>query len=133
MRKSDPSPPLTWWDKLRYLDHGRLLLSVKTFKLFLHTSLDPYNTTEEIELNVANAGFQFLNNEYIKLDGNRLDVFVRTASKYDDCRLVHLPNFTATFAFFWLCNGNSKDHHRSGNVRYCMWDAPVTLLFFTVF
>ena len=111
MKKSDPSPPLTWWDKLRYLNHGRLLLSVKTYKLFLHTSPDPYNTTEEIELNVSNAGFQLINNEFVKFDGSSLDVFCRTASKYDDCRLVHVPNFVASFAFDWLCNGNAKDHH----------------------
>ncbi len=111
MKSNEPSPPLAWWDKMRYLDHGRLLLSVKTYKLFLHTSPDPYNTTEEIELNICNAGFQLLNWELVKLDGSALDVYVRTASKYDDCRLVHVPSFVATFNFNWLCTGNAKDHH----------------------
>ena len=31
-RSKDSSPPLSWWDKLRFLTHGRLLVSVKVSK-----------------------------------------------------------------------------------------------------
>eukprot|EP00095_Tigriopus_kingsejongensis_P007219 maker-scaffold1825_size27015-snap-gene-0.8 protein:Tk07219 transcript:maker-scaffold1825_size27015-snap-gene-0.8-mRNA-1 annotation:"upf0378 protein kiaa0100-like" len=110
MKKNDPSPPLTWWDKMRYFTHGRLLWSVQSYKGYLHTSLDPYNTTEEIELSLTNANFQFINNAVVKVSAQSLDFFVRTASKYDDCRLFHSPNFSLSVYFDWLCQGQPKDH-----------------------
>lgn len=46
----DPSPPLTFWDKMRLLMHGRLTMIVQQMQVLLHASLDPYNTTEEMAL-----------------------------------------------------------------------------------
>lgn len=46
----DPSVTLSWWDKMRLIMHGRLTLCVRRLALLLHASLDPYNTTEEMEL-----------------------------------------------------------------------------------
>ena len=46
----DPSLPLPLWDKMRLLFHGRLSLLVQHMTLLLHASLDPYNTSEEMEL-----------------------------------------------------------------------------------
>lgn len=46
----DPSPPLSFWDKMRLLLHGRLTMVVQQLTVLLHASLNPYNTTEEMEL-----------------------------------------------------------------------------------
>ena len=46
----DPSPRMSFWDKIRLLYHGRLTMVVQQLKVLLHASLDPYNTTEEMEL-----------------------------------------------------------------------------------
>lgn len=46
----DPSPSLSFWDKMRLLLHGRLTMVVQQMTILLHASLDPYNTTEEMEL-----------------------------------------------------------------------------------
>jgi len=44
------------------------------------------------------------------MDGT-LNVFMHTASKYDDCRCLHFPKATCTTKFNWFCQGNSHDHH----------------------
>ncbi|XP_017127031.1 protein KIAA0100 [Drosophila elegans] len=105
----DPSPPLPFWDKLRLLLHGRLTLIAKRFTILLHASLDPYNTTEEMELTWNNCGI-VLTNAKIMFKGE-LNVTVRTASRYDDCRLLHFPNLKLTVKLKWVCLANPNDHH----------------------
>ncbi|XP_045624095.1 protein hobbit [Procambarus clarkii] len=105
----DPSMPLPWWDKMRLLFHGRLTLMVERMTLLLHASLDPYNTTEEMELTWTNLTMDWTNAKLIFK--GELNVFVRTASKYDDARLLHLPNLKLTVKMNWQCHGNPNDHH----------------------
>lgn len=57
----DPSPPLPFWDKIRLIYHGRLTMIVNELKVKLHASLDPYNTTEEMELNWYNTAMDWTN------------------------------------------------------------------------
>lgn len=59
----DPSPPLPFWDKIRLMYHGRLTMIVNELKVKLHASLDPYNTTEEMELNWYNTAMDWTNGE----------------------------------------------------------------------
>ncbi|CAO1400040.1 unnamed protein product [Diamesa serratosioi] len=105
----DPSPPMPFWDKMRLLFHGRLTIIAKQFTILLHASLDPYNTTEEMELTWNNCGIVWANAK-IMFKGD-LKVWVRTASRYDDCRLLHLPNLKLTFKLNWICLANPNDHH----------------------
>jgi Golgi-body localisation protein domain/RNA pol II promoter Fmp27 protein domain len=105
----DPSPPVPFWDKMRLLFHGRLTIIAKQFTILLHASLDPYNTTEEMELTWNNCGIVWANAKFM-FKGD-LQVWVRTASRYDDCRLILLPNLKLTFKLNWICNGNPNDHH----------------------
>lgn len=105
----DPSPPMPFWDKMRLLFHGRLTMIAKQFTILLHASLDPYNTTEEMELTWNNCGIVWANAK-IMFKGD-LQVWVRTASRYDDCRLILLPNLKLSFKLNWICNGNPNDHH----------------------
>lgn len=39
------------------------------------------------------------------------NVYVRTASKYDDCRLLHFPNLKLTLKLHWVCLADPNDHH----------------------
>ncbi|XP_055909617.1 protein hobbit [Eupeodes corollae] len=105
----DPSPVLPFWDKLRLLLHGRLTMIVKQFTVLLHASLDPYNTTEEMELTWNNCGIVWTNARIIFK--GELNITVRTASRYDDCRLLHFPNLKLTLKLKWICLANPNDHH----------------------
>ncbi|XP_023323171.1 protein KIAA0100 isoform X4 [Eurytemora carolleeae] len=105
----DPSPPLPWWDKVRLLLHGRFLLAARTKKLLLHASLDPYNTTEEMDVSWTDMVLNWGEAE-MSVNGT-LDIYVRTASKYDDGHLLHLPNLNLQIKMDWICLANPKDHH----------------------
>lgn len=105
----DPSPPLPLWDKIRLLYHGRLTMIIRQLTLLLHVSLDPYNTTEEMEVTWSNVAMDWTTGKFV-YKGD-LDVYVRTASKYDDCRLLHFPNLKLSIKLSWLCLGEPHDHH----------------------
>nr|XP_050857264.1 protein KIAA0100 isoform X1 [Vespula vulgaris] len=105
----DPSPPLPFWDKMRLALHGRITLCVKQLTVLLHGSLDPYNTTEEMELTWTGLELDWTQGKII-IKGD-FDVYVRTASKYDDCRLLHLPNVRLSIKLAWVCLGDPRDHH----------------------
>lgn len=105
----DPSKPLPFWDKIRYYFHGRLYSAVKSLTFLLHASLNPYNTTEEMEVTWTEAAVAWTNGKII-FEGD-LNVYVRTASKYDDCRMLYLPSVRLTFKITWICLGDGNDHH----------------------
>ncbi|KAI1295879.1 Uncharacterized protein HDE_05272 [Halotydeus destructor] len=105
----DPSPGLTWFDKMRLLFHGPLIVEAHSFSLFFHASLDPYNSTELVEMAFTRTIIQWLTGR-IFIKGN-LDFLIHTASKYDECRIVHLPNLDIQVYLDWLCVGNQYDHH----------------------
>ncbi|KAL3273173.1 hypothetical protein HHI36_014627 [Cryptolaemus montrouzieri] len=113
----DPSPPLPFWDKMRLFLHGRLTMVVEQLTVLLHASLDPYNTTEEMELTWNNLIMDWTNAKFI-YKGD-LNIFVRTASKYDDCKLLHLPNLKLILGIKWNCLSDPNDHH---NVVQCAPD-----------
>ncbi|CAH0722033.1 unnamed protein product, partial [Brenthis ino] len=105
----DPSAPLAWWDKVRLLLHGRLTLQCAKFTCLLHVSLDPYNTTEEMEVTWSDLVLDWTNGKLGFL--GELKVFVRTASKYDDCRVLRVPALRLAAKLGWQCVGEPRDHH----------------------
>lgn len=105
----DPSPSLTWWDKMRFIFHGKAKLNCNQLSVNLHASNDPYNQTEMIELALSRASVDWTCGR-IKMKGD-FDILLHTASKYDECRFLHIPNFDITATMIWNCLGNPHDHH----------------------
>lgn len=106
---ADPSPSLPWWDKMRFVIHGQVKLNCNHFSVVLHASNDPYNETEMIELTLARSLIDW-NGNRIKIKGD-FEILLHTASRYDECRIIHIPNLELTVNLEWLCLGNPNDHH----------------------
>ena len=92
--------------QVRLLFHGRLLLAARSHQLLLHASLDPYNTTEEMDVSWTDMELVW-SEASIRVHGT-LDIYVRTASKYDDGHLLHLPNLSFQIKMDWVCLANPK-------------------------
>ncbi|KAJ2953031.1 hypothetical protein O0L34_g7420 [Tuta absoluta] len=89
--------------------HGRLTTKCEKFTCLLHVSLDPYNTTEEMEVTWTDLLLDWTNGKLGFL--GELNVFVRTASKYDDCRVLRVPSLKLAVKMGWQCVGDPRDHH----------------------
>lgn len=106
---SDPSPTLPWWDKTRFILHGQARLNCNQLSVALHASNDPYNQTEMIELTLSRSVIEWTDGK-IKVKGD-FDALLHTASKYDECRFVHIPNLDVSVNLVWNCLGNPHDHY----------------------
>ncbi|XP_015794775.1 protein KIAA0100-like [Tetranychus urticae] len=105
----DPSPSLPWWDRLRLLFHGSLRVTSRNLSFFLHGSLNPYNSTEIIEVALASPKIECITGKIVVF-GN-LGLLVHTASKYDERKILNFPDVRITIDLMWECLGNPYDHH----------------------
>uniref|UniRef100_A0A0K0D5F2 Uncharacterized protein n=1 Tax=Angiostrongylus cantonensis TaxID=6313 RepID=A0A0K0D5F2_ANGCA len=72
-------------------------------------SPDPYNTTETVEICWDEFGLDWGLGE-VRIC-SALRVFMRTASRYDDSRILFLPDLRLRIILDWICSGDPHDHH----------------------
>jgi hypothetical protein len=70
--------------------------------------MDPYNRTEEMKWVFSQLYFDWTN--MLMMFKGALDILLNTESKYDDCRLLHLPNLELKLKIDWIC----KNQHSQG-------------------
>ncbi|KRX15358.1 Uncharacterized protein T07_4304 [Trichinella nelsoni] len=105
----DPSPRLPFWDRIRLLLHGRLRVRCGQVVTSILASADPYNGTERLECTWDQLILEWTNGVVmLKCD---FDMSVRTASKYDDCQLLHVPKCKMIMRMDWICCGNPNNHY----------------------
>jgi hypothetical protein len=97
----DPSKPLPWWDKSRLHLHGRFTSQIEQAHIIYHVSMDPYNRTEEMKWCWSDLFFDWTN--MLMIFKGTLDIYLNTESKYDECRLLHLPNLELKIKIDWIC------------------------------
>lgn len=105
----DPSPIMPFWDKMRFLLHGRLLWSCEKTVTTMLASTDPYNETELVEWCWDEFGLDWALGEVRIKSGLR--IFIRTASRYDDSRVLTLPDLRLKIMLDWECAGDPHDHN----------------------
>jgi hypothetical protein len=111
----DPSKPLPFWDKMRLAFHGPFKMSAQQAQLVLLASRDPYNTVEYLDCHFSQL--QLLYDTGVLKLGGGVDVYVRTATKYDECQILHVPKAVFQANLKWVCRGPPNAHH---NVMPCM-------------
>lgn len=105
----DPSQPLPFWDKMRFLLHGKLLWSSEKLVTTMLASTDPYNETETVEMLWEDFGLDWALGEIRIKSG--LKIFLRTASRYDDSQILSLPDVRLKILLGWECGGDPHEHH----------------------
>ena len=62
-----------------------------------------------LQIDWSGFGFDWITGQF-RIQ-SEVNAFVRTASKYDDSRLLYLPAFRWGINLDWACPGSSHDHH----------------------
>jgi hypothetical protein len=82
---------------------------IKQTAIIYHVSHDPYNRTEEMKLVWTNLYFDWTNMKMVFKGA--FDIFLNTESKYDDCRLLHLPDLELKLNIDWQCRAQQFHNH----------------------
>ncbi len=111
-RSRDPSPPLPWWDKIRFFVHGRSSVRIQGVALHFLTTMDPYNTGERVELTCRACNVVSSQLDEAAVDCRDLALRIRTRSEYEDCKPLHVPRLRLRLRLTWqsLGGANPRQH-----------------------
>eukprot|EP00736_Rhodelphis_marinus_P006466 Rmarinus@m.16656 len=106
----DPSAPLPWWDKLRYLIHGDVAVSCASMFVRVLGDEDPYNTNNYLEIYFESLALNFRKAVLIAMGKNT--TVRQHPPPSDDSNLFTCPRLRCAVSFLWDCaSGCPYAHH----------------------
>jgi len=108
----DPSPLLSWWDKIRVVMHGGLKINSQKTRFNSTVNLiDPHDIDERLVFEFRDFSLQWKNSKFIIL----CDLFVNIKTiKSEPSQLAHMPNLKLVWKSEYELTdppGNPNDHH----------------------
>lgn len=107
---TDPSPPLAWFDKMRYLRHGLLRLRLQRFGAALLKSNDPHAAKEVLQVAMSDVQGDWTPSQ-MTLAASQVRYTIGTRGKFDGCPLLEIPRLDVTVKLSWQCLGDPLAHH----------------------
>jgi len=87
---ADRSPPLPWFDKMRYLRHGTLRLRCRQLRLALLNGHDPHVSAQALRLSMADVAATW-RASHLQMDGAAVRYAINMPGKFDGCPLLEIP------------------------------------------
>lgn len=102
---NDPSPPLKWWDKVRYLFRGKYCITIEELYVKVLGNESPYNMSDFILFYFQNITFLFANSK-IEISMSQFKVSRNDKS----LSVLNFPKFRTVVFLQWISDGKA-DHH----------------------
>lgn len=105
----DPSPPLPWFDKARYLRHGDFDLQADVFEMNALRSADPEDDLDYLQGRLTDMRGWWRRSAFGLTGDGEWRIF--TPSKFNRCPLHHWPGLALDVTLHWMCFGDGNNHH----------------------
>ena len=105
----DPSPALTWFDKMRYLRHGPATLMADKLTGYLMIDQSAHNKSECMQVEILKCEVIHTSRRFALWGEMRVSIL--TQSKFNNFLLCHLPLFNLDVQLDWACKGDAHGHH----------------------
>ena len=106
----DPSPPLPFFDKGRYLRHGPLQFRAKRAVFRMIFDNRPQSNTNFVHLSMIDAAVAF-HLGVLRVSSEELHAAIFFPAVLNGSPLLHWPRIYVECGFKWHCHGDDLDHH----------------------
>lgn len=109
----DPSPIISWWDKIRLLLHGKLIIKANKAEYHsLANMIDPHDVNERLIFSFEQLILTWTNAKF-NLSGDT-SILIKTVTR-DESKIAYFPRLDLTLKITYVLaseNYNANDHHQ---------------------